>query len=71
MDALKDAEFVRRQFSLLWLEMAVQTALAQGVSDHPEVTSLAVVATHQSDGLVVLEAEFRDARGDAVMGFGL
>ena len=71
MSTLKDAEFVRRQVWLMELERSANGLLSQANEDDPHVVSLAFVATTQTDGLIVLEAEFRDAAGMAVMGFGL
>lgn len=67
----RDAAFVRRQFSLLLLEMAATAVLADGMGDETGVVSLAFVATHDADGLVVLEGEYRDRAGQALGGFGL
>lgn len=67
----KDAGFVRRQFALLLLELAGTAVLQNAVGDDDAVVSLAFTATHEADGLVVLEGEYRDRAGNAVGGFGL
>ena len=71
MSALNDADFVRRQHALCMLEMAGTAVLTQAIGDDDEVVSLAFTVTHQTDGLLVLEGEFRNAAGDAIAGFGL
>lgn len=71
MSTSRDAAFVRRQFSLLLLEMAATAVLGDAVDDETGVVSLAFTATHSSDGLIVLEGEYRDRAGQALGGFGL
>lgn len=71
MQTNSNAAFVRRQFSLLLLEMAATAVLSDAMGDETGVVSLALTVTHETDGLLVLEGEYRDRAGNALGGFGL
>lgn len=53
------------------LRAGALAVLSHEVANDPDIVSLAVTITHETDGLMVIEAEYRDRAGHAVGGFGL
>lgn len=53
------------------LRAGALAVLAYEAGNDPEIVALAVTVTHESDGLMVIEAEYRNRDGHAVGGFGL
>ncbi len=56
---------------LVGLAVYARAVLARAIDQQPDVVSLRLSCTLDAPGLQVIEAEFIDARGVALGGFGL
>ena len=53
------------------LRSALRSVFADAVEGDDGIVSMACTVTHETPGLLVVEAEFRNRAGNAVGGFGL
>jgi len=66
-----DLEQAMHAADMAALRSAVRSLFADSAADVDGLASLVVTATVEHPGLLVIEAEYRDAKGHVVGGFGV